>query len=120
MSGRLSESFKLRIKKYPKGFFKALEQELADKKINGMDFEQSTPKKEGDLRAANRIRVSKGEVRISNRQNYASYVDDSGPRVGGPGMKRWFSKRANSKFVQTTAKRLRDRMVKAQKKKSGK
>lgn len=116
----LSKTIKLRIKKYPKGFFKALEQELADKKIRGMDFKESTPKDTGDLRSRNRIRVSKGAVTISNRQNYASYVDDSGPRIGGPGMKRWFTKRTESKFVQTTATKLRNRMVKAQKKKSGK
>ena len=121
---RKSKSVKLLFKTTPKGFYKRLEQELADAKIQGgggwKDFEDSTPLKDGDLRASNRIKAGAGRVTISNRMNYASYVDKSGPRKGGPGMKGWFSKRANSKFVNKVARKLRNEMIKAQKKKSGK
>jgi hypothetical protein len=112
----LSKSLKIRFKTRPKGFYKKLEQELENAKIAGRDFEESTPKDTGDLRASNRVRAGKDRVTISSRESYASYVDKSGPRRGGPGIKGYFRKRANSKFVNKIARQVRDELIKAQKK----
>lgn len=120
-----SKTVKLRFKTRPRGFYKMLEQELADKKIQGgggwKDFDESTPKDTGDLRSSNRIKASGDSVRISNKQDYASYVDKSGPRSGGPGMKGWFTKRSKASFVNSVARKVRDELLRKQKaKKSGK
>lgn len=116
----LSKTLKLRFKTRPKGFYKRLAQELENKTIQGKDFEESTPKDTGDLRASNRIRAGNDSVTISSRMSYASYVDKSGPRRGGPGIKGYFRKRANSKFVNRVARKVRDDLIREQKKKSGK
>ena len=103
--GALSKTVKLRFKSRPKGFVKALKQELEDK------IQADTPVDEDVLRPSTRVTVkADGSVRISNRRHYASYVDKSGPRVGGVGRKGWFSKNTKASEVNKLARKIRKRI----------
>ena len=108
----LSKKVKLSFKKTPRGFVKRLARELEDQ------LEADSPKDTGKLESSNRVSsMGNGEFRLSNRTHYASYVDKSGPRVGGKGKKRWFSDLANSRGFNSFARSVRNKMLKEQKKK---
>lgn len=111
----LSKSVKIRFKKKPKGFVKAFERELEDK------LEARSPRDTGRLESSNRVRSDgQGGFKVTNRTPYASYVDKSGPRIGGKGVKKWFTGLVNNREANKLARQVRNKLNKQQKKKGGK
>lgn len=104
MSG-LSKTVKIRFKKKPRGFVKMFEKELQDK------LEARSPYKTGKLESSNRVRsMGNGEFRVSNRTHYASYVDKSGPRRGGKGVKKFFTGLVNAAEANKLARKVRKKL----------
>lgn len=101
-----AKDIRITFQERPVGFKAELEREIKNQ------LYKDTPVKEGVLRGNNRVKVMLDSVKMSNKTDYASYVDKSGPRSDGVGVVRFFTKNANSKAVNALARKVRDRLKK--------
>jgi len=103
---RFDKDIAITFKERPVGFKVMLENAIREQ------LNDDTPRKTGKLRGNNRVRVKLDSVEMSNNTDYAKYVEKSGPRQGGVGTTRFFTRNANSRAVNSLARKVRDTLNK--------